>query len=147
MVITLQAQAAPTPSMIRLHILKLQVPSEVQPRWKNALPPKEQQVWPIKNSIRSELSSPIHLRNGSPTNGPMVRRSKGIAARTLTQRRQVKSISSWLGSSDKQPIGSSAMLQFGQGTGLCSRTSGHIGQIYCTPSCTTILRRLLLPET
>ena len=68
-----------------------------------------------------------------PTISPMVRINSGTAAATLTQSRRVKSVSSWLGSSEGI-IGSKAMPQIGQAPGSSRTISGCIGQVHCVPA-------------
>ncbi|EKD61622.1 MAG: hypothetical protein ACD_54C00164G0003 [uncultured bacterium] len=59
--------------------------------------------------------------------------------------RRVKSVSSWLGSSEGS-IGSSAIPQIGHEPGASRMISGCIGQVYWTLAGATFLRPAARPE-
>ncbi len=115
--------------MISVHMFRLPVLTEVQPRWKKGCATQIMTTVASRLSSQVASGSPTQPRTGTPTIGAMVRIISGTAMAMLIQSRRVKSISSWLGPSDTPPIGSSAMPQTGQVPGPSCTTSGSMGQV------------------
>ena len=131
----LKRKAVAVPTAISVNMLKRSVRSDLQPRAKNGAPPHS-----ITGRQRISSAHGTHAawkkwpRPGSIS--PIASTRIGSAKTRLPTKRRCMSTSSGLGpvAGAMGSSGSSAMPQLGHGTGLDSRTSGHMGQIHTVPS-------------
>ena len=116
-------------------MLKLRVLSEAQPRSKNGQPAHSTTGVASTNWIHTEIDIGTRRWIAGKTCAPISRISTGRASTRPTQKRRVKSTSSWLGPLSAVTVaGSSAMPQIGQDPGWSWRISGCIGQVQIVPS-------------
>ena len=114
---------------IRVNIFSRRVRSDVQPRSKKGQPHQRTTGVAKANWIQFDIWPGMNMWRLARC--PPISRAKTGRVRTRpTQKRLVKSISSWLGGASAVTVsGSSAMPQIGQEPGPSCRISGCIGQV------------------
>ena len=115
---------------ISVNMFRLRLMTDLTPRTKNGQPDHNTTGVARASSAQAAMPSPIHLRTGRPSMGPIASSRTGTVSAAPIRKRRVKSTSSGLGpwSPTGTPIGSSAMPQLGQSEGPSDTISGHMGQ-------------------
>ena len=127
---TLNSQAAPVPSAIRVNMLRLRFTRLCQPRTKNGQPAHSTTGVPSASWIQLPTCGPP-TRCIIPVRWPPISRATtGTVSTSPIQKRRVKSNNSGLGATSAVATsGSRAMPQIGQLPGPTCRICGCMGQV------------------
>src|SRR3989337_1682372 len=127
---TLYVHATPTPSAIKVNMLRLRLTTDAQPSRKIGQPPHSTAGVANPNSIHCSIT--IETNSGiacGARSETIASRHTGKASAALTQKRRLMSFNSALSSAEALR-GSSAMPQIGQLPGSVRTICGCIGQVY-----------------